>query len=144
MLDISNPSMIEEIKTMANTEPCMQDSWLPSLKQLPTEFLKCTLNINNTDNQQKADNTTCTSKQLFEERAAGCVGCMDMFLILQLYDKYSDTLAAMTKRYQQCVDTGRGVLATNLTNLWYNYHMPKKRTLSSLKQKVSQQFYNIN
>lgn len=58
---------------------------------------------------------------------------MDTFLVLQMFTNYADVLGSMKKRYQKCMDTGRGVLVTNLSNLWYNYDFPKKRDLGYVK-----------
>jgi hypothetical protein len=91
-----------------------------------------------------ADNGTCHDVNVFETRGVGCVGCIDMFLVLQMYDNYTDLLNSMTKRYQQCVDTGKGDLITKLSNLWYNYDNPKKATIGYVKQKVDGMVGNIN
>jgi hypothetical protein len=69
---------------------------------------------------------------------------MDTFLVLQMFTSYSSLLSSLTNRYQQCVVEGRGGLVTNLTNLWYNYDLPKKNIIGYPKQKTDAMVSNLS
>jgi hypothetical protein len=90
-----------------------------------------------------SDNSTCYDIGGFENRGIGCVGCMDTFLVLQMYDNYNDVLNSMMKRYQSCIALGKSDLLTKLTNLWYNYDYPKKTVIGYIKQKADKMANSI-
>lgn len=104
------------------------DSWIPSLYQSPEDF-PCKFGIG-----AVADHTTCEMGDDFEERALGCVGCMDTSALFRYTDQKKDVLTALKNRY---VGANCDVFIADLANVWDNFYKVKAGKVGPVLQRFT-------
>ena len=106
-----------------------EDSWVPSIYQNPDD-IPCKFGLG-----AVADHTTCAMGDEFEQRAPGCIGCIDTYGIFKFTDTKGAVENALTLRY---AGDGCKPFIQDLSNVWENYYKVKKTSIGPVLDRYQQ------
>ena len=131
-LDLSDSSAILDLKYVSNSMnygTCSQgnfqnDSWTPHNQEKSIPCLSSQVT--------SANNSTCPNSFSFVGSNVGCKGCMGTFSLLYDMNSSTEAFAYLNARYTDCPSFN-----TEMSNIWENYYLIKRNTLSPVLARES-------
>jgi hypothetical protein len=93
------------------------DSWVPANNQVE-KYVSCQF-----ANGPNSSSSTCNSSTAFDNRNAGCTGCMDTYDLFMSNTSQATVSAALSSRYP---DPSCATFNAEFSNVWDNFYRQKR------------------